>query len=146
MRAQSIRNPWAWALAAGHKPVENRKTPLWKNQIDKWTLIHSGVARPTHALVALVEQLAGPMPEWAATGPGAIVGALRYERCLTNVEAYENEAFRPWVTEGGYCYVVGDAVLFEEDEHIPLVGRQTLFWDVGPELTKRGMELIARRR
>ena len=41
---------------------------------------------------------------------------------------------------------VGDAVLFDEDEHIPLAGRQTLFWDVGPELTERGMELIARHR
>lgn len=32
MRALTIRQPWAWAIAAGHKPIENRS----------WTTDHRG--------------------------------------------------------------------------------------------------------
>lgn len=39
MRALSIRQPWAWLIAFGHKPVENR---TWSTSFRGPLLIHAG--------------------------------------------------------------------------------------------------------
>lgn len=44
--ALSIRQPWAAALLAGLKPVENRTRPLPPKYINKPLLLHAGRAQP----------------------------------------------------------------------------------------------------
>lgn len=48
MKALTVQQPWAWAIAAGHKTVENR-TQLWKHRGP--LAIHAG-ARISHRGVA----------------------------------------------------------------------------------------------
>lgn len=46
MEALSIRQPWAWAIAAGHKNVENR---TWNMRYRGPLLIHAGATMPSVA-------------------------------------------------------------------------------------------------
>jgi hypothetical protein len=39
MKALSIKQPWAWLIANGHKPVENRR---WKTRFRGQFLVHAG--------------------------------------------------------------------------------------------------------
>lgn len=138
MKALSVWAPWAWALVAGIKPVENRGDPckgsgaLWQSQRGVWTLIHVGLHRPSVEDVEAVEELAAErglaMPEWAKRAPtkvGVIVGAVRFIDDLAPAAVTDPWA-RRWVNEGAaHCWVVGEARLFEE--HVPCVGGRGFF-------------------
>lgn len=84
MKALTVRQPWAWALALGYKPVENRST-LWKFRgrlaihaaagVDPWA---DGMANPL-VQGAIREALAGPDRAQADDlfqARGAIIGLV----------------------------------------------------------------------
>lgn len=85
MKALSIRQPWAGAVALGWKDVENR-TRLTSHR--GWLLVHASTqfATPYAAVVGEIEQLAnrpaGVPSSWGMPGAspawdmGAIVGAV----------------------------------------------------------------------
>jgi hypothetical protein len=45
MKALSVRQPWAWAIIAGHKRFENR---TWNTTLRGRVMIHAGAAAVTH--------------------------------------------------------------------------------------------------
>lgn len=47
LRALSIRQPWAWLVAHGHKTIENRQ---WRTEHRGDTLIHAGLTFDTEGL------------------------------------------------------------------------------------------------
>lgn len=94
MKALSIRQPWAWAIVNGYKPVENRDT----NFIGKFTgpvLIHAGrVAEPAHLPILrrmMAEEGHDPddVPALEAMPRGGFVGRA----VITGIVRHYNSAF-----------------------------------------------------
>lgn len=99
----SIRQPWAWLIVNGHKPVENRD---WKSSYRGPLLIHAGKARVRkHHEEALQGLLyAGihvPVPPFEELERGGIVGMVRMVDCVEHHES-------PYFT-GPYAFVLDQA-------------------------------------
>lgn len=62
MRAVTIRQPWAWAIAMGFKDIENRS---WYPRLDPGVVlaIHAAAAAPTWGDVQRVAKLVGRQAE-----------------------------------------------------------------------------------
>lgn len=89
MRALTVAQPWAWALVAGHKTVENRTRPpehMPGRELDALAhggmrvLIHAGATAPDEEMIALLIEQGiydrsprKPAPWWTT---GAIVGEV----------------------------------------------------------------------
>ncbi|MET9497447.1 hypothetical protein [Streptomyces sp. NPDC006552] len=75
IRGISIRQPWATAIAAGAKPIENRPQPwFWRG----WLLLHAGVQtdRPALRLPLVARAIRGrDLPT------GAVIGVARLTGC-----------------------------------------------------------------
>ena len=111
LRALTIRQPWAWAIAAGHKRVENRS---WSTAYRGPLAIHAGRVIETEAY-ARCERLAGVgVPFNLATGSVVAVSVL------LDVVTHSTD---PWF-EGPYGWVL-DVV--RPVVPVPCVGRQSLF-------------------
>lgn len=81
MRALSIRQPWAWLVVQGIKPVENR---TWATKERGELLIHAGLQFDAEGLQSVL----AAFPELAARLPrqydlGGIVGAATLADCVT---------------------------------------------------------------
>lgn len=81
MRCLSIRQPWAWLIVHGHKPVENRD---WLCTFRGEFLVHAGKTFEQQALDGILEEF----PELEPLLPesydlGGIVGAARLVDCVT---------------------------------------------------------------
>ena len=109
MKILSVRQPWAWLIVAGYKPVENR---TWRTSYRGPLLIHASQA---------MEPEDFPMQrEWIETcglvipedlPRGAIVGAA------TLTDVWDKKKFeRPGIRwfEGPYGFKMEDAVEFAE--------------------------------
>lgn len=100
MRALSVQPPWSYLLAAGYKPVENRK---WKPPLraePTWFAIHSSL-RIDPVSHVLEEKLGIQIP----IVTGAIVGAML-------VDGYVTESDSPWFV-GPMGWTIATAVLLE---------------------------------
>jgi hypothetical protein len=87
MRTLSIRQPWAWLIVHGHKPVENRD---WRTDYRGDFLVHAGKAMArryyddTLAQLAIVLGNAMPqIPAFEQLERGGIVGTARLVDCVT---------------------------------------------------------------
>ena len=109
MKILSVRQPWAWLIVAGYKPVENR---TWRTSYRGPLLIHASQA---------MEPEDFPMQrEWIETcglvipedlPRGAIVGAA------TLTDVWDKKKFeRPGIRwfEGPYGFKMEDAVQFHQ--------------------------------
>ena len=79
MRAISIRQPWAWLIVNGHKPVENRTWPT-KHRGD--TLIHAGLEFDAEGLQWVLHTFPGlreQLPQQFELG--GIVGRAQLVQC-----------------------------------------------------------------
>lgn len=74
MKALTLWQPWAWAVAAGHKPIENRPWPPPSGTVGQRIALHAGKIWD-RARADSVLELSGELyfPPEARTG-GAIVG------------------------------------------------------------------------
>ena len=69
MKALSVRQPWAWAVARGHKSVENRS----------WTTAHRGALLLHASMRVDLDACASPLildAGWCADDPVAAIGAI----------------------------------------------------------------------
>ena len=69
MKALSVRQPWAWAVARGHKDVENRS----------WTTAHRGPLLLHASMRVDLDACASPLildAGWRADDPVAAIGAI----------------------------------------------------------------------
>jgi hypothetical protein len=80
VKALSIRQPWAWLIVHGHKPVENR---TWPTSHRGDTLIHAGKVFDDEGLASVLEVF----PHMRAVLPqqyelGGIVGRAQLLNCV----------------------------------------------------------------
>lgn len=107
MKVLSVRQPWAWLIVAGHKPVENRG---WKTRYRGPILIHAPKQIDSDAIGRLGDML----PTILVTG--GIIGMVDL---VDIVRDHPNPYF-----SGPYGWV------FENARHLPympLRGKLTLF-------------------
>ncbi len=110
MRCLSIRQPWAFLVCAGVKPIENRS----------WSTTHRGtVAVHASSYRKAVDLLTSPLVDKTLFTFGAIIGVCD----LANVVPYLEVSDRPWA-EGPYCFLLQNARLFSKP--IPHKGRVNL--------------------
>lgn len=101
MKALSIRQPWAWLIVNGHKPLENRS---WRTLFRGPLLIHAakGMTRAEYEEAAsLCSKLNVPLPAFAELERGGIVGQAFLFSCIDHSRS-------PWFF-GKYAFELHDA-------------------------------------
>lgn len=73
MKALSVRQPWAWAIARGHKGVENRS---WTTAYRGPLLIHASMRIDLDACESPLVRDSGWCPDDPVAAIGAIVAAV----------------------------------------------------------------------
>lgn len=101
IKCLSIRQPWAWLIVNGKKPVENR---TWPTQVRGWIAIHAGktLASPEERIWIQRKFPQIPLPSNLDTGK--IVGVAHLIDC---VELHPS----PWF-EGPFGFVFDRAAVF----------------------------------
>jgi hypothetical protein len=105
MKCLTVRQPWAWALVAGPKRVENRS---WATAHRGPLLIHAGLSRAERAACRLVPGC----PDFDGLPLGALVGAVRLDDCV-RLDALTGGLFGgglPAFAEGPWCWLVSAPV------------------------------------
>lgn len=91
MKALSIRQPWAWLIAQGIKPVENRS---WATKFRGKFLIHTGQQPPTAsdylAAKEICESIGIVLPKINEFEKGGIVG---YAKIVDSVTSHDSPFF-----------------------------------------------------
>lgn len=124
--ALSIRQPWAWLIVNGFKPIENR---TWATPYRGPLLIHAGkTLRPADydAAMLFIEAFVNPdlvhqVPDKDELPRGGFVGVATLVDCV-------RESPSPWFTgadtEDGHGFVMADA---REIDFLPWKGRLGFF-------------------
>lgn len=115
--ALSIRLPWAWWVASGAKPVENRNrrlTPRWIAIHPGRVFLHAGVWWNEREVAETIEEFAPIAARAGVETPtitelkalrGCLIGAARIVDCVEKMDS-------PWFF-GRYGWVMSENVLFE---------------------------------
>jgi hypothetical protein len=101
MKALSIRQPWAWLIVNGFKPVENRD---WSTRFRGRFLIHAskGMTRLEYADTReFAEGLGVTIPPFEELERGGIVGVATLNTCVASSDS-------PWFF-GDYGFVLESA-------------------------------------
>ena len=102
MRALSIRQPWAWLIVNGHKPVENRD---WESLYRGPLLIHAAKGGSLRDYCDAAEQVAElfdiTVPEIDQIERGGVVGMARLTGCVRELDSQ-------WFT-GPFGFLLADA-------------------------------------
>ncbi len=122
MLALSVQQPWAWAIMAGIKPVENR---TWRTSYRGELVIHAGLSvRRDQAGRDHIATLGHVVPEQLTRG--VLLGTVELVDCIPSAEALTRFG-AAWVdpNPAGWCWIVRKPPLFVE----PIVqpGYQRLF-------------------
>ena len=100
-RALTLRQPWAWAVAAGHKDVENR---TWQTPHRGWLAIHAGGEWADSGAVALCTQLlddAGvAIPPKQHLIRSAIIAVVFVEDCIAPDTPLQSPGRSPTTSTG----------------------------------------------
>lgn len=116
MKALSIRQPWAWLIVNGHKPIENRS---WRTAHRGPLLIHAsqGMTRAEYSDARdLAEQLGIAIPAFDDLERGGIVGQATVTGCIADSDS-------PWFF-GKYGFELVDAKPLPFQ---PMRGRLSIF-------------------
>jgi hypothetical protein len=122
MRALSVRQPWAWAIAAQGKDVENR---TWRTSYRELAAIHASSGAdsawqlPSLSLVRSYE----------AGGPSVARGAIVAVALILGCDQCHGEC-SPWAAVGQWHWHLGQVRALPEP--VPAAGRLGL-WAVPPE-------------
>ena len=131
MRALSVKQPWAYAITLGFKPIENRSKP--NHAIRGWVLIHATFPSKAYLTSAMAQIRAiSNGPEALAAMPrtilhGHIIGAAKIGLTVQNDPS-------PWFF-GPYGYRVLDAVSFEPRPEFRVPGALG-FWKANSDAKK----------
>lgn len=143
LKALTIWQPWAWAVATGLKPVENREWEPPAEMVGQWIAIHAGKTFDDDALPNFLEVLAETMPagqvpdvEWLRALPtSAVIGVGRL------VEVVE-DSDSPWFV-GPFGWRFEDVVSFAP---VPCRGQRKLWELPAPVLATVRRRFAAARR
>ena len=123
MKAISVRQPWAWAIVAGRKRIENR---TWRTGVRVRIAIHSS-RRRDDLWRSLLNMLVGAERESCERSPrGCIIGTVELVDC---VDESDDPAFG-----GEIGLVLADPQPLAEP--IPCRGRLG-FWSVPPGIERQ---------
>lgn len=131
MKALSIRQPWAWLIIKGEKPVENRG---WLSNHRGPLLIHAALTFDKAGYQWVRKNFPHlKMPPPRRYPLGAIIGSVQMEACVTS------SVYRSVWFSGPYGFVFSDPK--EYDRPVPFKG-QLGFFDV-PEDVFWKQQLVA---
>jgi hypothetical protein len=126
MKALSIRQPWAFLIIAGEKPIENRS---WVSNYSGPLLIHASSSFDKAGYQWVKKNFPRlKMPTPAKYELGAIIGSVDMVGCVPYGEDYHS----PWFS-GPYGFLFRSSKQF--DQAIPFKG-QLGFFEVPDELLK----------
>ncbi len=134
MRALTVRQPWAWAIAHGYKTIENR---TWVPPLEPGELlaIHAGRAKASTEDLDLAARRLGRRANLPQDFErGAVIAVVRFQRI---VEASGNRWF-----EGPIGWVLYDAVALPSP--VKCNGRLGL-WYLPPKVEARVLRQVPRR-
>lgn len=126
LRALTVRQPWAWAITNGAKPVENRNQALPHKFLREVVAIHAGQARIDDADVAFVAKRSRLAVDVAQLETGAIVGFARLVGSIRRKSDLERLKDKDWFRRP-HGWLLDDVVLL--DDPVPC-GGQLGFWRV----------------
>lgn len=99
MKALSIRQPWAWLIANGHKDIENR---TWHTNFRREFLIHASKKVDKHGYKWVQYNFPDiKLPNINGFELGAIVGQAKLAGCVTRSDS-------KWF-EGNFGFLIKDA-------------------------------------
>ncbi len=133
MKALTVRQPWAWAIAKGMKLVENRTWYPSDDVIGARLAIHAGKAKPDVADITTVAKRCGMKGAQLILPRGAIVATVR----VTGVARKRSEV--PVAQRAWFSGPVG--WLLDEVEELvePVESKGQLgLWQVKVQLPVRG--------
>lgn len=87
MKALSVRQPWAWLIVHGHKPVENRN---WRTKHRGLTAIHAskGMTNEEYEYgLAIAASQGVTIPDKHALERGGFVGTVVITDCVTECDS-----------------------------------------------------------
>lgn len=127
MKALTLRQPWAWAIASGHKTTENRSRRInYRGPL----AIHAGAAWDRHggADTRVLDAFGSTTPIDPAGFPGrihfrAVIATARVVDCHPSVVG----CCPPWGDLGSWHWVLADVAPL--DPPVPATGRLGL-WDI----------------
>ena len=102
MKALSVRQPWAWLIVNGYKPIENRS---WPTRYRGEVLIHAGKSVDKEGLAWVRQNFPHiPLPNGFSFECGGIVGQATITGCINP----DSPNPSPWYA-GEYGFVMKDA-------------------------------------
>lgn len=148
MRALSLQQPWADAIASGLKPVENRTWPPWPGVLGETIAIHAS-ASPRRSAEAQYRRLAGraarplrDMPLGCVIATARVVGALHVSSGRAVGDLTERQRSRvlssPW-TEGPWAWLLDQVRAL--DASVPCRGALSL-WVVPATVLRRALASV----
>ena len=108
----SIRQPFAWAIVAGHKTIENR---TWDTRYRGLLYIHAA-GRMHRTPIKEVERQSGVAVDRSQLVMGAIIGHVELVDVIT-------QSSSPWF-EGPYGFVLANATIIKP---VPALGRLSIY-------------------
>lgn len=125
LKVLSVHQPYAWALAAGFKPIENRAWAPPRTLLGGFLAIHAAKTTERMGDIPRVAELAGVMPSELSFG--AILAVVRVTGFAASVEQLPPSS-RPWFT-GPFAWVFSE--LRRLPTPVPARGQQGL-WTPSP--------------
>lgn len=106
VRALTVKQPWAWAIARGWKDIENRNWPVPKFLLGEWVAIHASKSWDSEGLEGFCDIM-------DATGRGdPIYDCDDVRGAVIAVVRLEGDVLRhssPWFT-GPHGFIMRDAI------------------------------------
>jgi hypothetical protein len=117
MRSLSIRQPFAYLVAAGIKDIENR---TWKTKVRGRIYIHATKRIPLKLFTNLIDKAGIPCYQKELYLEGAIIGEVDITDCVQNYPSI-------WAEKDCWNWVLANPVLYPE----PILGvkGQLSFWE-----------------
>lgn len=135
--ALSVKQPWAWLIVNGYKPIENRD---WKSNYRGPLLIHatdSGGMSEYNACKLFIDDFTSiELPPFEKLQRGGIIGAVRMDDCLSNPCEFTHEQ-HPWFV-GLYGFVLSHP---QKCDYLPIPGKLGI-WPIPPLAVPKGFELM----
>jgi hypothetical protein len=137
MQVLSVRQPWAWAIARGHKAVENR---TWDTPYRGTLAIHASLRVDADALEHPLIRSAGWDPADPLTATGGIIAVVSLAGMCGAAKAGDRCGCGQWAEPGSFHWQLTDVRALRQP--IMTLGQPGL-WTLGREAAAATAEALA---